>query len=150
VATDASNRAKIFSMVERMRLSSAVVFVRDLDRAVEFYRQLLDLEITMTTGEAVLLSADDADHLVLRGFENATRASGSLGVQYLIWTARDRQDLDRCAQVLQTWNAHVSTLTEDDITIVEGHDPDRTPILVTFPAGPGRGWTRLPTRVFSY
>jgi catechol 2,3-dioxygenase-like lactoylglutathione lyase family enzyme len=137
-------------MLERMRLTSAVIFVRDLDRGVEFYCQLLELEPTMRTGEAVLLSVGDGDHLVLRGFEMAARSSPSVGVQFLVWTARDREDLDRCTQVLEAWNALVSTWNEDDITVVEGHDPDRTPILVTFPMGPSPSWTRLPTRVFNY
>ena len=133
-----------------MRLTSAVVAVRDLDRAVAFYCDLLELEPTTKTGDAQLLSAGDGDHLVLRVLEGATRVSRTVGVQYLCWTARDSDDLERCAQVLEEWSAHVSTWNEGDLTVVEGHDPDRTPILVTFPAGPGPILTRLPTRVFSY
>jgi catechol-2,3-dioxygenase len=133
-----------------MQLSSAVIFVRDLDRSKEFYRQLLQLDVGLTTGEAVLLSAGEGDHLVLRELPDAPGTSGVVGVQYLIWTATDREDLERCERVLETWDAHISTWRDHDITIVEGRDPDRTPILVTYPAGPGKEWTRLPTRVFSY
>lgn len=137
-------------MTERMKLTSAVIFVRDLDRSKEFYGQLLQLNVAMTTGEALLLYAGEGDHVVLRELERAPGASGVVGVQYLIWTARDPEDLDRCERVLQTWGAHVSTWLDHEIRVVEGRDPDRTPILVTYPAGPGKGWTRLPTRVFSY
>ena len=137
-------------MSERMRLTSAVIFVRDLDRSKEFYGQLLQLDVAMTTGEALLLYAGEGDHVVLVQHPRAPGVSGAVGVQYLIWTARDAEDLDRCERVLQTWDAHVSTWSDDDITIVEGRDPDRRSILVTFPEGPGRGWMRLPTRVFSY
>jgi catechol-2,3-dioxygenase len=144
-------RATLVVVTERMRLTSAVVVVRDLTRAVQFYSELLELEPTIRTAdEAELLTAGDGDHLVLRVLEHATHASPSVGVQYLIWTARDREDLERCARVLEAWSAHVSTWNEGDITVVEGHDPDRTPILLTFPAGPGPSWTRLPTRVFNY
>jgi hypothetical protein len=133
-----------------MRLTSAVIYVRDLDRAIEFYGQLLDLEPTITQDEAVLLSKDDRDHLVLRALKTASRVAPSVGVQFLVWTAQSREDLDRCMHALEALAAPFSTWNEGDITVVEGRDPDRTPILVTFPAGPGPSWTRLPTRVFSY
>jgi catechol 2,3-dioxygenase-like lactoylglutathione lyase family enzyme len=137
-------------MAERMRLTSAVIFVRDLDRSKEFYGQLLELDVAVTTGEALLLSAGDGDHLVLRALEGAAHGSGFVGVQYLIWTARDAADLDRCERLLQGWRAHVSTWIDHDIRVVEGRDPDDVPVLVTYPSGPGEGWTRLPTRVFAY
>ena len=133
-----------------MKLTSAVIFVRDLDHSKEFYGQLLQLNVAMTTGEALLLYAGEGDHVVLRELERAAGASGVVGVQYFIWTARDPEDLDRCERVLEIWGAHVSTWFDHDVRIVEGRDPDGTPILVTYPAGPGKGWTRLPTRVFSY
>jgi catechol 2,3-dioxygenase-like lactoylglutathione lyase family enzyme len=70
-------------VTERMKLTSAVIFVRDLDRSKEFYGQLLQLDVAMTTAEALLLYAGEGDHVVL-------------------------------------------------------------------PRGPGKAWTGLPTRVFSY
>jgi catechol 2,3-dioxygenase-like lactoylglutathione lyase family enzyme len=137
-------------MAEHMRLTAAVIFVRDLERSAEFYRQLLELDAEITTGEARLLSAARGDHLVLRARARAPHVSNSLGVQYLIWAARDPEDLDRCEQVLQARDAHVSTWTDQGITIVEGHDPDRIPILVTYPAGPPVEATTLPRRIFTY
>jgi catechol 2,3-dioxygenase-like lactoylglutathione lyase family enzyme len=63
-----------------MRLTAAVMFVRDLSRSEEFYRGLLlELELETTTGEALLLSADGV-HLVLRALDGALHASGNLGV----------------------------------------------------------------------
>jgi len=132
-----------------MRLTAAVMFVRDLSRSEEFYRGLLELELETTTGEALLLSADGV-HLVLRALDGALHASGNLGVQYLIWAARDAADLDRCEQFLKGRNAHVSTWSDNSIAIVEGNDPDRVPILVTYPAEPALGVTKLSTRVFRY
>ena len=43
-------------------LAHPTVFVRDLDRSKEFYGQLLELDVAVTTGEALLLSAGDGDH----------------------------------------------------------------------------------------
>src|SRR3954462_167807 len=130
-----------------MKLTSAVIFVRDLDRSKEFYGQLLQLDGELPTGEALLMYAGEGDHLVLRELDRAAGATGGVGgVQDLIWPARDPEDLNRCERVLQPGGAHVSTWFDHDIEVVEGRDPDRTPILVTYPAGPGKGWTRLPTR----
>jgi hypothetical protein len=133
-----------------MRLTSAVLVVRNLHLATEFYCQLLDLERTMTTDDAVLLSGREGSHLTLRVIENAKRSSPAVGVQFLVWSARDREDFDRCKQVLESLDALVTTWNEDDITVVEGRDPDLTPVIVSFPPGPGRQWAQLPSRVFNY
>ena len=137
-------------MIRRMRLTSAWLVVRNLDRSTEFYGQLLGLRPTMTTSEATLLSAENGDHLALRVIEHAKRSIPALGVQSLVWTAKDREDLDRCRQLLERLDALVSTWNEDDITVVEGRDPDGLPVIVTFPAGPGRNWAEIPRRIFSY
>ena len=137
-------------MSERMRLTAAVMFVRNLQPSADFYRQLLELDVALETDEALLLSASDGQHLVLRALEPAPRLSGALGVQYLVWAATDSDELDRCEHLLQTWNAHVSTSIEEGVKVVEGRDPDRTPILLTYPSRPGIALTRLPTRVYTY
>ena len=135
-----------------MRLTSAWLVVRNLDRATEFYGQLLGLEPTLTTGEATLLTFKDGEQggLVLRVIEHAKRSIPALGVQGLVWAARDREDLDRCRELLERLEAFVSTWNEDDITVVEGRDPDGLPVIVAFPAGPSREWAEIPRRVFSY
>jgi hypothetical protein len=136
-------------VAEHMRLTAAVIFVRDLDRSAEFYRQLFELDAEITTGGALLLSAARGDHLVLRALERARRVTG-VGVQYLIWAARDPDDLTRCELVLQARDAQVSTWTDQGIKVVEGHDPDSIPILVTYPAWPPVDATTLPGRIFAY
>jgi catechol-2,3-dioxygenase len=133
-----------------MRLTGVAICVRDLDRAVEFYSQLLDLEPALRTPEAVLLAKEDRENVVLRALKDATRATPAVGVEYLVWTATSREDLDRCERALEALGAHVRTWNEGDVAVVEGRDPDRNPILVIFPAASGSTWTSLPKRVFSY
>jgi catechol-2,3-dioxygenase len=133
-----------------MRLTGAVICVRDRDRAVEFYSQLLDLEPALQTPEAVVLARENRDHVVLRVLQHATHVSPSVGVEFLVWTATSRAELDRCVRTLEALDAHVATWNEGDLTVVEGRDPDSTPVLVTFPAATGPGWTSIPNRVFRY
>jgi catechol-2,3-dioxygenase len=86
-----------------MRLSGAVSFVRDLPRSQDFYQQLLELEIQVTEADAVLLVGADGDLLALRELTSAVRVAPAVGVQYLCWTARDREDLGRARKVLEAW-----------------------------------------------
>jgi catechol 2,3-dioxygenase-like lactoylglutathione lyase family enzyme len=137
-------------MGEAIRLIAAVIFVRKLARSEDFYRDLLELETEMTSPEAVLLSGPAGDHLVLRALARAPRLLGGIGVQYLIWTARDAGDLERCANMLRTRDAFVSTTQDHGLTVVEGHDPDHIPILLVYPPGPGVGMTALPARIYAY
>jgi len=137
-------------MTGRMRLTAAVVFVRDVNRSTMFYRELLALDLVTETGAAVLLSGADGDHLALRALEGAARVSGVLGVQYLIWTTAEANDLEHCEHVFRAWDAYTSTWTDDGVTVVEGHDPDRTPVLVSYASDPRTGARGLPARLFAY
>jgi catechol 2,3-dioxygenase-like lactoylglutathione lyase family enzyme len=134
---------------ESMRLAGAVIFVRDLQRSQRFYQELLELEVQVTEPEAVLLSGAEGDHLALRALAGAGRLARSVGVQYLMWTARDLEDLGRARQVLEGWGA-VSTRAQDGLEVVEGLDPDRTVIILVYPAVPSFGAVTLPGRLFAY
>jgi hypothetical protein len=135
---------------EGLKLSAAVVFVRELARSEDFYRDLLELDTEIASPEAVLLAGPDGDHLVLRVLARAPRLLAGIGVQYLIWTARDAADLARCENVLKTRDAFVSTTQEQGATVVEGHDPDDIPILIVFPPDANVSMSALPTRVLEY
>ena len=136
-------------MTENMRLAGAVIFVRDLQRSQDFYQQLLELEVQVTGREALALSGPQGVHLVLRAMRGAERLAGNVGVHYLFWTPRDREDLERAKKVLEAWGP-VSTSSHDDLEVVEGVDPDRTPIILIYPAVPTRGAVTLPARLFAY
>jgi catechol-2,3-dioxygenase len=133
-----------------MSLTAAVIFVSDLDRSCRFYRDVLALDIELETDSAVLLAAPDSSHVVLRTLEHAVRGSGLLGVQSLIWSVDTREDLERSQRMLRTWKALGTTRDGQGITMVQGHDPDRLPILITYPRGLGALTTEFPTRVFAY
>jgi len=137
-------------MGEALRLSAAVVFVRNLARSEDFYRDLLEFDIEIASPEAVLLSGPAGNHLVLRALIRAPRLLGGIGVQYLVWAARDARDLERCETMLKSRGAFVSTTQDHGVTVVEGHDPDDIPVLLVYPPGPGVGMTALPARIYAY
>ena len=77
-----------------VRLASVVMFVHDLDVSVAFSRALLGMEVTVRSPSAALLVSVDDFQLYLRAMTpGATRALGAVGVQYVIWTATDEEDL---------------------------------------------------------
>jgi catechol 2,3-dioxygenase-like lactoylglutathione lyase family enzyme len=133
-----------------MSLAAAVIFVSDLERSRRFYRELLALDAELETENAVLLAAHDGSHVVLRSLEHAIRGTGVLGVQSLIWSVDTQQEFERCQEVLSAWNSLVTTREGQGLTTVQGRDPDRLPILVTFRCGLAELTKEFPTRVFAY
>jgi catechol 2,3-dioxygenase-like lactoylglutathione lyase family enzyme len=132
-----------------MRLAGAVIFVRDLRRSQDFYQQVLELEVRVTETDAVLLAGAEGDLLALRALTSAVRVAPAIGVQYVCWTARDREDLGRAKKVLEAWGP-VSTRSQDGVDVVEGLDPDRTKLVVTYPTLRKFGGGSLPSRLFGY
>jgi catechol 2,3-dioxygenase-like lactoylglutathione lyase family enzyme len=138
-------------MAEGIRLSAAIIFVRNLDTSVAFYRELLDLEVVDSSPTAALLGSAEGTQLVLRAFgDNAAHSLGSIGVQYVTWSTASRADLDHRAEVLRRRSAYRETRTDGDIAAIEGRDPDDLPVIIVY-AGDGRPPMRkLPTRIYAW
>jgi catechol 2,3-dioxygenase-like lactoylglutathione lyase family enzyme len=137
-------------MADSIKLSAAVIFVRELQRSTDFYRDILQLRAEVTSDEATLLTAPNGDHIVLRALPRASKPAGTVGVQFVVWTARDNDDLDRCERELKARDAFVSVGVEQEARVVEGRDPDGVPILIVYPSRPGIGMTSVPTRTYAY
>lgn len=138
-------------MAEGIRLISAVIFVRNLDKSVTFYREVLDLEVLDSSPTAALLGSADGSQLVLRAFgDNATHALGSIGVQYLAWSTASRADLDRRAEILRRRSAYRETRTDKDIAVVEGRDPDDLPIMIIYTGDNRPPLRELSARIYAW
>ncbi len=138
-------------MAEGVRLSAAVVFVRNLEKSVNFYRELLGLDVADRSTTAALLTSADGSQLVLRQFgSNAPHPLGSIGVQYLMWSASSKEDLDRRAEILRRNSAYRETRKDDDVTVVEGRDPDDVPVMILYGGGDQALPGKLPTRIYAW
>lgn len=119
-------------------MASAVMFVSDLDRSVAFYQEFLGWDVTIHDESAALLVGPVGYQLYLRSMgEKAQHPLGSIGIQYLIWTARDDADLDRCEQMLRKHSSQVTRRTVEGFSLVEGQGPDSVPVMVAYP-GPAQ------------
>jgi catechol-2,3-dioxygenase len=138
-------------MTEGVRLSAAVVFVRNLDRSVSFYRELLGLDVVDRSTTAALLASADGSEVVLRQFgNNAPHPLGSIGVQYLIWSTSSRDDLDRRTEILRRNSAYRETRSDQGSTVVEGRDPDDVPVMLFYVEDDEQLMRKLPTRIYAW
>jgi hypothetical protein len=82
--------------------------------------------------------------------ESAQRALGDVGVQYVAWTVPGREDLDRCEQLLRDRSAYRQSRTEGGMVVVEGADPDDTPVIVVYRGPHHPRLDKLPTRIYAW
>src|SRR6516162_1188751 len=138
-------------MAAGARLASAVMFVQGLDRSVRFYTELLGLQVTDRSSTAALLSSAAGSHLILRAMGgHGGHALGSVGVQYVVWTAASRDDLDRCEQELKKHAAYRETRVTGHAAAVEGRDPDDIMVLIVYPGPDQIPLHELPARIYSW
>jgi catechol 2,3-dioxygenase-like lactoylglutathione lyase family enzyme len=138
-------------MAQSVRLGSVIMFVHDLDRSVPFYTSVLGLEVADRSPTAALLTNAEGAALVLRAMgRGADRALGSIGVQYVVWTAAGKQDLDRCERALREREAHRETRSHGEVGIVEGRDPDDIVVMITYPGPDEVPLHELPVRVYGW
>jgi len=127
------------------------MFVHELDRSVSFYLDVLGLEVADRSSTAALLISASGSQLILRAMgANAAHALGSVGPQYVIWTAAGQDDLSRSEQVLKARSAHTETRSCEEVTAVEGRDPDGLIVIVTYPGPDQVPLHELPVRIYGW
>jgi catechol-2,3-dioxygenase len=125
--------------------------VHDLNRSVNFYSDVLKLHVADRSATAALLIGAKRSQLILRAMGSAaSHALGSVGVQYVIWTADDADDLARCEQVLKDRSAWRDTRTTQHVTAVEGRDPDDIVVMITYPGPDEAPLHELPVRIYGW
>jgi catechol 2,3-dioxygenase-like lactoylglutathione lyase family enzyme len=138
-------------MAQGARLGSVVMFVHNLERSVEFYVHILGLQVADRSTTAALLSNATGTQLVLRAMgPGVGRALGSVGVQYVVWTAADKDDLERCERALQDRTALRETRSHDGVTVVEGRDPDDLMLVISYPGPDQVPLHQLPARIYGW
>jgi catechol 2,3-dioxygenase-like lactoylglutathione lyase family enzyme len=116
------------------RITSTVVFVSDLDRSVEFYRDVFSCEVAVEARGAALLLARGGFQIYLIARERRTEhPSGGIGVQYLIWTVDSPQDLEEARERLGNRGRRTDTFTSSGVTFLASRDPDGIRVLIAHP-----------------
>ncbi len=117
-------------MIPVKRLNHAVLYVRDLDRAVEFYRTAFGFEeIAREGGQmAFLRAAGSANHhdlgLLAVGPEAPRPPRGSTGLYHLAWEVAAIEDLADAAVHLTNLDALTGQSDHGATKSLYGADPD--------------------------
>lgn len=121
-------------MTHTVRVTSTVVFVSDLGRSIDFYRDVFACQVTIHDPEAALLLAPDRFQIYLIGQGSRTpHLAGGIGPQYLIWACDSADDLQVLERTLRRQGGRVDTFQSGGVTFVAGRDPDNIRILMAHP-----------------
>lgn len=112
------------------RLNHAVLYVRNLDRAVDFYHRAFGFEeIGREGGMMAFLRAAGSDNhhdlgLLQVGEHAPSPARGSVGLYHLAWQVPTIEDLAQAASVLVELDALTGASDHGATKSLYGHDPD--------------------------
>jgi catechol-2,3-dioxygenase len=114
------------------RLNHAVLWVRDVNRSVGFYRDVLEFEmVTEIPGKAVFLrtkgSTNDHDLGVFAIGDDAADSpagSGAVGLYHLAWEVETLADLDALSTRLRNAGALVGSSNHSTTKSLYAKDPD--------------------------
>lgn len=111
------------------RLNHAVLYVRDLDRSVLFYKTVFGFEeIARRPPMAFLRAAGSANHhdlgLLALGPDARPPAPGTTGLYHLAWEVPSIEDLASAASVLGELGALVGASDHGATKSLYGRDPD--------------------------
>ena len=138
-------------MAREARLSSVVTFVQELDRSVTFYTEVLGLDVADRDATAALLVSANGTQLILRAMGgNAPHPLGGVGVQYVVWTAPDQDELDRCEQALKERQAYRTSRSMEGVSAIEGRDPDDIVVMVSYPGPDVLPLSKLPAWIYGW
>ncbi|NRQ36318.1 VOC family protein [Nonomuraea sp. NN258] len=113
------------------RLNHAVLYVRNVERSVAFYREALGFEVVMSMRGAAFLQASGSsnDH-DLGLFEIGEQAAdspagrGSVGLYHLAWEVDTLDELERVAATLSELGALVGASDHATTKALYARDPD--------------------------
>lgn len=114
------------------RLNHAVLFVRDLERTVAFYRDALGFRVKFEmAGRAAFLQAEAStnDHdlgvfAIGGGAGDSPAGRGAVGLYHLAWEVDTLDELERIAARLAELDAVVGATDHGTTKAVYGKDPD--------------------------
>ncbi|MER7500561.1 VOC family protein [Nonomuraea pusilla] len=113
------------------RLNHAVLYVRDVERSVAFYREALGFEVVMSMRGAAFLQASGSsnDHdlglfEIGPGAGPTTAGRTSVGLYHLAWEVDTLDELERIAVKLSEMGALVGASDHSSTKALYARDPD--------------------------
>jgi hypothetical protein len=122
-------------MTYEARITSSVVFVSEVSRSVEYYREVFacTASIQNASSALVMTPAGFQIYLIAKG-DRAPHPSSGIGVQSLIWTVGTAAELDDLEQVMRDRGHYTYSRTTRGVRFLTSRDPDGIRILVAHPS----------------
>ncbi len=125
-----------------MNFQGVVVNVADLNRSIDFYREVFDFTVLTQNEQLATVAAPGSDQpqvIVLRAFGSG-RVGGArtTGVRAFILEADSAAQQEEIATALDSRGLLVSRRSQSEWTAVVGRDPDGVAVAVANAAGEGR------------
>jgi catechol-2,3-dioxygenase len=125
-----------------MNFQGVVMNVADLNRSIDFYRDVLDFTLLSQNAQLAAVSAPGSDRpqvIVLRAF-GSSPAGGArhIGLRAFVLEVESADQLERIASQLDSRRLLVSRRDQSEWTAVVGRDPDGVALVVACVSGEGR------------
>jgi catechol-2,3-dioxygenase len=124
-----------------MNFQGVVMNVADLNRSIDFYREVLDFTLLSQNEQLAAVSAPGSDRtevIVLRAF-GSSPAGGArhIGLRAFLLEVESADQLERIASQLDSRRLLVSRRDQSEWTAVVGRDPDGVAIVVAWVSAAG-------------
>jgi catechol 2,3-dioxygenase len=134
-----------------MNFLSVVMNVADLNRSIDFYREVLGFTVISQEEQLAALSAPGSDHsqvIVLRAFGSSPIGGARhIGLRAFILEAESPDRLEQIASELDSRKLLVTRRAHSEWTAVVARDPDGVSVVVAADPAGGRlgddGWKTL-------
>lgn len=125
-----------------MNFQGVVMNVADLDRSIEFYREVLDFTLLSQNEQLAVVSAPGNDQpqvVVFRAFGSGRRGGARhTGLRAFVLEAESAEQLERITSEFDSRGLLVSRRQQSEWTAVVGRDPDGVAVVVACVSGAGR------------
>lgn len=118
----------------KARIDSCLMRVSELQRSVNFYRDVFQCRVAIREPDAALLLTPDGFQIYLRTREaSGTGGINDIGIEQIMWSASSEEELQRIERLLRIRYPSTYSNTLGGISFVDGIDPDGIRVLVTYP-----------------
>jgi len=125
-----------------MNFQGVVMNVADLNRSIDFYREVLGFTLLSQEEQLAAIGASGSDRtqvIVLRAIGSGpVGGAGHIGLQAFVLEAESTDQLERIASELDSRRLLISRRDHSEWTAVVGRDPDGVAVVVAWHPGGGR------------
>jgi catechol 2,3-dioxygenase len=122
-----------------MNFHGVVMNVADLDRSIDFYRQVFGFTLLSQEEQLAAVGVSGSDRsqaIVLRAFGRSPLVgAGHIGLRSFMLAAESADQLDRFTSALESRRLLVTRREHSEWTAVVGRDPDGVAVVVTWHPG---------------